>query len=529
MVATRGSIGLERAREKGDERDLRPLVRDLIALSSLQAIWSRADARQIAEGLAQLVVSMLDAEFASVVLQDPPVDIAHFHDRNFQPEFPLSFFRKHCYPIPAKTVDIPGFGRLHAMSVPIGTEPESALVCFSKRETFPTESERTLARVAANHACLALQRWRGEQVLQDRTRQLEVQSETNAALFQFADALYRSVSLDDAIGAGLDAIVSAFSCRRASILLFDSEGVARFVGWRGLSEQYRAAVEGHCPWAAGERNAQPILVSDIAATDVSDALKAVIRTEGISALAFIPIMANGGVIGKFMTYYGHPHQFSDAERALAVTIARQLGFSIERRRAEQERDAAQDALRAREELRRSEERFRILVEGVTDYAIFMLDENGNVSNWNAGARRIKQYADDEIIGQHFSIFYTEDDRVGGEPERALRIAREEGRFESESRRVRKDGTQFWAHVVLDPIRNESGEIIGFAKITRDITERREAQLALEAAREAFFQSQKMEAIGQLTGGIAHDFNNLLAAVLGSLQLLRKRLPDDAKA
>src|SRR4029079_655577 len=108
-------------------------------------------------------------------------------------------------------------------------------------------------------------------------------------------------------------------------------------------------------------------------------------------------------------------------------------------------------------------------------------------------------------------------------------AREEGRFESESRRVRKDGTQFWAHVVLDPIRNESGEIIGFAKITRDITERREAQLALEAAREAFFQSQKMEAIGQLTGGIAHDFNNLLAAVLGSLQLLRKRLPDDAKA
>src|SRR4029079_11037666 len=129
---------------------------------------------------------------------------------------------------------------------------------------------------------------------------------------------------------------------------------------------------------------------------------------------------------KFMTYYGHPHQFSDAERALAVTIARQLGFSIERRRAEQERDAAQDALRAREELRRSEERFRILVEGVTDYAIFMLDENGNVSNWNAGARRIKQYADDEIIGQHFSIFYTEDDRVGGEPERALRIHSAEG-------------------------------------------------------------------------------------------------------
>ena len=170
-----------------------------------------------------------------------------------------------------------------------------------------------------------------------------------------------------------------------------------------------------------------------------------------------------------------------------------------------------------------------MVEGVTDYAIYMLDEQGRVTNWNAGARRIKQYADDEIIGEHFSRFYTEEDRASGEPELALRTAREEGRFEKESWRVRKDGTRFWAHVILDPIRGENGEIIGFAKITRDITERREAQRALEAAREAFFQSQKMEAIGQLTGGIAHDFNNLLAAVLGSLELLRKRLPSDKRA
>ena len=207
-------------------------------------------------------------------------------------------------------------------------------MCFSKRDTFPTETEQMLARVAANHAGLALQRWRGEQALQERTRQLELQSETNAALFQFTDALYRAVSLDDAINAGLDAIVSAFGCRRASILLFDAEGVARFVGWRDLSDQYRAAVEGHCPWSPGERDAQPILVPDIAMTDEPEALKATIRAEGISALAFIPIMANGGVIGKFMTYHETPQDFSEAESALAVTIARQLGFSIERRRAE---------------------------------------------------------------------------------------------------------------------------------------------------------------------------------------------------
>jgi len=183
---------------------------------------------------------------------------------------------------------------------------------------------------------------------------------------------------------------------------------------------------------------------------------------------------------------------------------------------------------AEELLRQSEEQFRILVQGVTDYAIYMLDPHGRITNWNPGAQRIKGYRPEEIIGEHFSRFYTEKDRLKGEPQRALEIAAREGRYERESWRVRKDGTQFWANVVIDPIRDDGGKIIGFAKITRDITERREAQKALEQAREALFQSQKMEAIGQLTGGIAHDFNNLLMVILGSLELVGKRLPDDAK-
>lgn len=525
MVATRASVSAAPA--GGDDENLRPIVRDLIALSSLQAIWSHADARQIADGLAQLVVSMLDAEFACVWMQEPAINVAHFHDRNLRSDFPIGLFKGAYHPF-AGVVEVPGFGSLRTLSVPVGTEMQSSLMCFSKREPFPTETEHMLARVAANHAGQAVQRWRSAQALQNRTHQLELQSETNRALFQFTDALYRASSLKEAISACLDAIVSAFGCRRASILLFDSGGVARFVGWRGLSDKYRETVEGHCPWALGEKNAEPIFMPDIAATDVPAELKATIRSEGIAALAFIPIMANGGVVGKFMTYYEAPREFSEAESALAVTIARQLGFSIERRRAEEERDAAQDALRAREELRRSEERFRILVDSLTDHAIFMLDQRGHVSNWNAGARRIKQYADEEILGEHFSRFFTAEDCAIGEPELALRTAREEGRFEKEGWRVRKDGTRFWAHVVLDPIWDDKGEVVGFAKITRDITERREAQRALEVAREAFFQSQKMEAVGQLTGGIAHDFNNLLAAVLGSLHLLRKRLPTDAK-
>jgi PAS domain S-box-containing protein len=184
---------------------------------------------------------------------------------------------------------------------------------------------------------------------------------------------------------------------------------------------------------------------------------------------------------------------------------------------------------ATDALRRSEQQFRLLVQGVTDYAIYMLDPSGKVSSWNAGAQRIKGYAPDEIIGEHYSRFYTEEDRAEGIPARNLQIAAREGRFEREGWRVRKDGTRFMAHVVIDAIRDEYGKVVGFAKVTRDITERVRVQQSLEQAQQVLFQTQKMESIGQLTGGIAHDFNNLLTAVIGSLELLRKRLPDDARA
>ncbi|HWW56031.1 MAG TPA: PAS domain S-box protein [Sphingopyxis sp.] len=182
--------------------------------------------------------------------------------------------------------------------------------------------------------------------------------------------------------------------------------------------------------------------------------------------------------------------------------------------------------RALETLRESEEQFRMLVQSVTDYAIYRLDPDGHVSSWNAGAERIKGYAPHEIIGSHFSKFYTAADAAAGEPARALALARTEGRFLAEGRRVRKDGSEFAASVVIDPIYDHDGNLAGFAKITRDVSEREERQRELERAREALFQSQKMEAIGQLTGGVAHDFNNLLMAVQSSIGLLAKKLPAD---
>jgi PAS domain S-box-containing protein len=180
--------------------------------------------------------------------------------------------------------------------------------------------------------------------------------------------------------------------------------------------------------------------------------------------------------------------------------------------------------KAEADLRESQQQFRLLVQGVTDYAIYLLSPEGYVSSWNPGAQRIKGYAPEEIIGQHFSRFYTEQDQQAGLPQTALEVAARVGRFEKEGWRVRKDGTQFFAHVIIDAIRNPDGSLLGFAKITRDVTERMNSMRALEETREVLLQSQKMEAIGHLTGGIAHDFNNLLMAIQGSLELLRRRLP-----
>ena len=179
--------------------------------------------------------------------------------------------------------------------------------------------------------------------------------------------------------------------------------------------------------------------------------------------------------------------------------------------------------KAAEALHASEEQFRLLVQGVMDYAIYMLSPDGTITSWNSGAVRIKGYQHPEAMGTHFSRFYTEKDRATGLPMAALKTAAEEGRFEGEGWRVRKDGSRFWAHVVIDPIRNALGELIGYAKVTRDITERRHAAEALERAKEALFQSQKLEAIGTLTGGIAHDFNNLLSVVVNGIEILAKEL------
>ena len=201
---------------------------------------------------------------------------------------------------------------------------------------------------------------------------------------------------------------------------------------------------------------------------------------------------------------------NEAEEALRL-----LNETLEKRVEERTRQLS-DALT---QLRESERRFRLFVNGVTDYAIFMLDTKGVITNWNSGAERIKGYRAQEIIGQHFSAFYTSTDRQDGLPQRALMIAAQDRRFEADGWRVRKDGSRFWANVVIDAVYDDSGVLIGFAKVTRDMTVR-------HAVDEQLRQSQKMEAVGQLTNGVAHDFNNLLATIIPNLELAQFHIKEE---
>ncbi|MEA9556044.1 PAS domain S-box protein [Xanthomonas nasturtii] len=170
---------------------------------------------------------------------------------------------------------------------------------------------------------------------------------------------------------------------------------------------------------------------------------------------------------------------------------------------------------------------QLLVQSVSDYAIYMLDTGGYVRSWNPGGERIKGYTAADVLGSHFSRFYLPEDVQRDEPMQNLDIAKRQGRLAAEGWRVRKDGSRFWASVVIEPVL-EFGVLVGFAKITRDVTDRHDAQRLLQQAQHALLHSQKVEALGRLTLGMAHDFNNLLTVMVTSLDLIALRAGDDAR-
>jgi PAS domain S-box-containing protein len=275
------------------------------------------------------------------------------------------------------------------------------------------------------------------------------------------------------------------------------------VTWRLYWPDGRPMAHGECPMARALKEDRPIRGGEAIAE----------RPDGTR----VPFMAyptplhdtSGRLIGAV-------NMLVDLTAAKEVDEARsRLNEMLEHRVEERTRQLTEAITRLRE----SERRFRLFVGGVTDYAVYMLDTEGVITNWNTGAERIKGYRAEEIIGQHFSVFYSRKDQEDGLPQRALMTAARDGKFEAEGWRIRKDGTRFWANGVIDAVRDDTGVLIGFAKITRDMTEQR-------AVDEQLRQSQKMEAVGQLTNGVAHDFNNLLATIIPNLELAQSNIKED---
>lgn len=321
-----------------------------------------------------------------------------------------------------------------------------------------------------------------------------VETDVVAILYRLTDRLYRARSSADVYSAALDAITEALGCARASILLFDAAGVMRFVTSRGLSEQYRQKLEGHTPWQPGERDPQPIFVSNIEQSDEPDWVKQTIRQEGIRALGFIPLVAEGGVIGKFMTYYEQPRTFPDHEIDLAITIARQVGFSIARSRSEKARQAVE------RELREGEARLRAMTEHAP-VMIWMSDKNGKCLHLNKLLREFWGIDEEDIAAFDWSeTIHPEDAAAIGQAMLNAAVQRSsvsiKGRYRDASGRYRTLQTDARPRVVND-------EFLGMIGANVDITEREE----FEAAR------QETEAHRELLiAELNHRVKNTLSVV-----------------
>jgi PAS domain S-box-containing protein len=299
------------------------------------------------------------------------------------------------------------------------------------------------------------ERKQAEQALSEYARQ-------QTALYALADALQQAQSQEQVYDAALGAILNALQCDRASFLLLVETDLMHFVAWRGLSEEYRKATDGHSPWQPEEKNPEPICIVDIEASDLSDALKAAVKAEGIGSLAFIPLLSDGELIGKFMVYFDTRHACSDAEIDLSRTIAHQLAAAIKRKRAE-------EALRASETL------YRTIARSIPGGGVYVVDKEFRYLVAEGSVTEAFGLTREMLEGHTVAEAFPD-----GRAERMEARLRKNFAGETVSFETVHNGHVFWTQQA--PIADSLGQVI---IVTLDITERKQMELALRQSEERF--------------------------------------------
>jgi PAS domain S-box-containing protein len=328
-------------------------------------------------------------------------------------------------------------------------------------------------------------------------------------------AISRATSTEAIYQEALAAVRKATGARRASVLLFDPDGVMRFKAWLGLSDRYRQTVEGHTPWTPGQRDVRPVLVEDVAQEGTLRPFLPVIEAEGIRAMAMVPLVAGGGVIGKFMVYHPHRHRFADEELQVADIVAAHTAFAIDRQRAV-------------EALRLSEVRHRTVVDQLKE-VVFQVDVEGRWTFLNASWERLTGYPVAESLGRSCLDSIHAEDRDEARAVRKRLLSGQATEARHRCRYLKRSGALRWVEVYSSVTRGLSGEVLGTSGTLTDVTEQRALAEALDHAEHRLWETQRQESLVAMAGGIAHDFNNLLMGVLGNAGVALAELPAGSPA
>ncbi len=400
------------------------------------------------------------------------------------------------YPALASTRSVTGNEAVAVIPLIIGGQPAGVLaLSFSEPRPFEP-AERDLLLTLAGQCALALERTRLYEAQHRARQQAELTADRLARLQRMTGLLASADSAIDVAQVVIGQGCAGFGTAAGSLFRLTKEGTElAMVGTYNVPPEAAAhyqflPVTAPFPVAEAARTGQPLLFASDA--PLAKLYPAIIGTRDPrnQALAAIPLLLGDEVTGAFSFSLREEHTFNDQEQDYLLALGRQAAQALERIRLSDIEAESHSA-----EVQEIEARFRALVNSVQDYAIFMLDTDGRVANWNTGAVRIKGYLAEEIIGQHFSKFYSAEDVERGVPQRNLRVALKEGRYEAEGWRFRKDGTRFWANVVITPVYGDGGGLLGFAKVTRDLTERRKAEEQFRQSERRLAEAQHLARLG----------------------------------